>query len=223
MEIMKKILLSFFVVLALISKAQVGIGGGFSMLKPFGAQLPSMGVMLMGEYPKDDLSSFYARALFYEKTLDEFKQYTTANALLPTTQPSFTTVSYSNSMNYTVIEGGNRYYVGEGYDSGFGIYGGGNMSMIFNKVVRNFDDYDQTNYQLSQQDYITRGSIFNVAFGLNGGLKYTFSGVGTLMLDGSVSYLIFSTASNTVAQGVASTLYSPLLFSFNLGFRKDIY
>jgi hypothetical protein len=68
-----------------------------------------------------------------------------------------------------------------------------------------------------------KGSIFNLGFGLGGGVKYTFAGIGTMYFDANFAYLITSTASNSTASSVVNTLYAPLLFSFNIGFRKDFF
>jgi hypothetical protein len=127
-------------------------------------------------------------------------------------------------MDYFIIEGGNRYYIGNGYDAGFGAYGGGNMMFVFNTVKRNYDygNVSQAQYPLPSTEF-PKGSIFNLAVGVGGGLKYTASAVGTFYFDLSAAYMILSTANNTTAQGIVNTLYSPLIFNFSLGFRKDLY
>ena len=203
--------------------AQISLGGGFSSIKPFGGMQSCMGVHVFGELPKDDLSSLFLRVGMYEKIKDPILGNTTVFAIDPATTPAYQVIGFENSMNYTVIEGGNRYYVGDGYDSGFGAYGGGTAMVMFNTVKRDYDDYDQSLYKLNDSEAIPRGSIFNLGLGLGRGLKNTFAGVGTLYLDVHVNYLIRSQPSNSVAQSVGNSLYSPLLFSFNLGFRKDLY
>jgi hypothetical protein len=122
-------------------------------------------------------------------------------------------------MNYTIIEGGTRYYIGDGYDSGFGAYGGGNVSALFNTIKRTYGDYDQSLYQLNTTE-VAKGSIFNVGFGLCGGVKNTFAGIGTLYFDAGFSYLILSIPSSN---SISTNMYTPLLFTFNFGFRKEFY
>lgn len=204
-----------------LSMAQFGLAGGVSVLKAFGTPKPYIGFHLGGEIPRDDQVSLYGRVAFYGKQIDSQENYTYVTAYDPTTNPNMQLVSYKNSFNYTLLEGGTRYYIGDGYDSGFGAYGGGNITVVFNSVKRTYGDYDQSLYAVADTEF-PKGAIFNLGFGLGGGLKHTLAGVGTLYFDANFSYLIMSIASNTTASGGAN-MYSPLLFSFNLGFRKDFY
>jgi hypothetical protein len=172
------------------------------------------------EIPRDDANSIFGRVSFYGKQREEFKSTTYVTAINPSTNPYSLNVGYQSSMNYTILEGGNRYYIGDGYDSGFGGYGGGSVMLIFNSVKRNYDDYDQTLYTLPTTE-LPKGSIFNLGFGLNGGLKYTFAGIGSIYSDASFAYMILGQASNATASN--TTLYSNLIFTFNVGFRKELY
>lgn len=217
----KKIVLVFIGMSAFYSFSQFGISGGVSMLKAFGTPKPYIGFHLGGELPQDDQNSFYGRISFYAKQLSTIENATYVEAINPmTTFPSTMTVPFKNSMNYTIIEGGRRYYIGDGYDSGFGGYGGAKFMAIFNTVKRIYGDYDQTKYRLTSTEF-PKGSIFNLGVGFGGGVKYTLAGIGTVYLDIDAAYIIYPIASNSTASG--TDLYSPLLFSFNLGFRKDIY
>jgi len=219
--VMKNIgLVLALLILGNYSNAQFGLSGGVSMLKGFGIPQPFVGFHIGGELPRDDQNSIYGRISFYAKQTETISSTTmlTANDLL--TIPYNINVAYKSSMNYTVLEGGNRYYIGDGYDSGFGAYGGGNFMIMFNSVKRNYDDYDETKYSLPVTE-TPRGSIFSVAFGLNGGVKHTFAGVGTLYGDAGFGYVLIGKPSNGTAQ--TTNLYSNLLFTFSIGFRKEFY
>lgn len=194
------------------------------MLKGFGGPKPYVGIHLAGEIPRDDFVSFFGKISFYGKQRDFISNSGYVEAVDPTTIPTFENVTYLNTMNYTVIEGGNRFYIGDGYDNGFGAYGGGTLQLIFNSVKRVYDysDIDMSKYQLPVNEQI-KGSIFSLGFGLTGGLKYTFAGYGTLYLDGGFSYIFNAQPSNTTASIGAENLYSPLFFTFGLGFRKEFY
>ena len=202
------------------AQAQYGLSGGLDVLKAFGNSKPYVGMHFGGEFPRNDQQSMYARISFYAKQKETINGSTFAQAIDQTVFPNSLTVGYLNSMNYTIIEGGNRYYLGDGYDSGFGVYGGGNFMLVFNSVKRKYDDYDQTKYALSSTE-LPKGSIFNLGVGISGGVKHTLAGIGTFYLDAGFAYMLVSSASNTTAQ--SSNLYAPLLFSFNVGFRKDFY
>jgi hypothetical protein len=218
---MKKLMAIFgLIFLGNVASAQVGLSGGISMLKGFGTPKPYVGMHLGVEIPRDDANSIYGRVSFYGKQREEFKSSTYVTAINPSTNPYSLNVGYQSSMNYTILEGGNRYYIGDGYDSGFGGYGGGTVMLIFNSVKRNYDDFDQTLYTLPSTE-LSKGSIFNLGFGLNGGLKYTFAGIGSIYGDASFGYMILGQASNATAS--STTLYSNLIFTFNIGFRKELY
>jgi hypothetical protein len=136
-------------------------------------------------------------------------------------------VSYLTSTNYTTIEGGTRYYLGNDYDNGFSIYGGSNFMLILNSVRRNYEKYDlsgqynwENDYELPESEEV-KGTIISVALGLQGGAKYTFPARGTIYADITGSYALFAKASNNTAAN--SSLYAPMIFIFNVGYRKDLY
>lgn len=217
----KYLLIVIFGMFSGFSMSQFGVAGGVSVLKAFGTPKPYIGFHFGGEVPRDDQVSLYGRISFYGKQKEEIDNYTYVTAFDPTTNPNMQMITYKNSFNYTMLEGGTRYYIGDGYDSGFGAYGGGNVAVVFNTIKRSYGDYDQSKYELSSTE-LPKGSIFNLGFGLGGGLKHTLAGVGTFYFDASFSYLILSIGSNTTATSGAN-MYSPILFAFNLGFRKDFY
>lgn len=222
---MKKLILLLCVLFNLITaSAQFGVSGGTSFLKAFGIPKPYIGFHVGVEIPRDDQMSFYGRATFYLKQNLTGTNQAIVQAVDPTNPMQFELINYNQSFNYTVLEGGNRYYLGDGYDSGFGAYGGGKVAIIFNSVKRKYDwgNISEADYSLPSTE-LPRGSVFNVGFGLQGGVKHTFAGLGTLYLDADFVYLIMGYPSNSTAQTGASDMWTPLLFSVNLGFRKDIY
>lgn len=221
---MKRLLLFTLIIFNIISaNAQVGVSGGLNMLKAFGVQKPYAGMHLGVEIARDDEVTFYGRISTYLPNSDPDNgdlNYVYAQARDYSTVPFNIEVPYKSTINYTVLEGGSRYYIGEGYDSGFGAYGGSCFSLSFNSVKRKYDSFDETKYEFVTYEE-PKGSIFNIGVGLSGGIKNTFPGIGTLYLDMNFSYLLLSQPSNTTA--ASTSLYSPLLFNFTLGFRKDLY
>lgn len=216
----KFILVVFFGLTTVFSMAQFGLSGGMSMLKAFGTPKPYVGFHIGAEIPRDDAVSFYGRISFYAKQREAIDNYTYVFANDPNKLPYTQLVPYNATFNYTMIEGGTRYYIGDGYDSGFGAYGGGNFAIILNTVKRKYGDYDQVEYSLDQAE-ISKGAIFNIGIGLGGGLKHTLAGIGTLYFDANFSYLILAIPSNATASN--TNMYAPLLFTFNIGFRKDFF
>lgn len=206
------------------ASAQTGISGGISALKGFGAPKAHMGLNLGVEIPRDDQVSFYGRFTGYLSNTDPVRGITYVTAMDPLTVPYQENISYSTKVNYVVLEGGSRYYIGDGYDSGFGAYGGTNFSVIFNSVKRKYDDFDMAKYELPTNE-VAKGSIFNVGVGLSGGVKNTFAGIGTLFFDVNASYILLSISNNTTASNVNlnTSMVKQLLFTFALGFRRELY
>ncbi len=219
---MKKFLVFIAIALSGTSFAQVGVSAGGNMLVGFGAQRTWGGLHIGLEVPRDDAVSIYGRISHYfpQSGRDSIATFATARDI--TTSPYTISVNGVSRMNYTTIEGGTRYYLGDGYDFGWAAYGGSNLMLIFNGVRNRYADFNETLYELDDGG-AQRGTIFSLAFGLGGGLKYSVENAGTFYFDMSLAYVILGQASNQVAQQAANVgLYSPLLFSFNMGYRRDI-
>lgn len=221
---MKKLLILLTITLCGTTYAQVGLSVGTNMLKGFGKPRPWAGLHFGMEIPRDDAVSIYGRVSQYLKQNNQESFLTTAIARDVSTVPYTVSVEGLSSMNYTILEGGTRYYLGDGYDFGWAAYGGSNMMLIFNTVKTEYTGFDETLYEL-QNGSERKGSIISFGFGLGGGVKYSMEEVGTFYFDAVLNYVIFGQASNQMAadtQFYQSGLYSPLIFTFNLGFRRDL-
>lgn len=201
--------------------AQVGISAGGSLLKGFGQPKPWGGFHIGVELPRDDQISIYGRISHH------FKQTSEDTVLIPlyaydvTTEPYIKNIGGVSTFNYTIIEGGTRYYLGNGYDFGWAAYGGTNFMLAFNTVKMEFEEYDEALYELPE-DYGRKGSIVSLGVGLSAGVKYSIAGVGTPYFDMGLSYLILALPSNDLASQEGGAYFSQLLFNFNIGFRKDL-
>lgn len=216
---MKKYL---FLAIAFISfiriNAQFSISAGPSLIKGFGVQGSFPGFHIAGEYNNDDAMTYYARVgMFLSKSGPSSE--ITAYGKDDNISPYQFQLDSREKYNYTVIEFGKRYYFGDGYDSGFGFYGGSGFSVIFNKVQYKVGDYDASKYNLSIGDQ-TYGTILGLALGLNGGIKNTFH-FGTIFFDAGMHYQMLSLPSNELAS--QTSMYSKVFFNFNLGIRRDFY
>jgi hypothetical protein len=219
----------FFFIILVFSlttlNAQYSVNMGVNALSPFGTSQKYMGFHLGGEFPRDNDVSMYLRASFYgKKKLDPllFQENTIQLETIDPNDFNVAFVSGVTTFNYTTIDGGLRYYLLDGYDNGFALYGGSNLMGVFNKAKFTVDEYDKTKYRLPTGTALS-GTILNVGIGLSGGAKYTIPGVGSIYLDATFDYLLISLPSNTQASSIASNFYSPILFSLNAGFRKDFY
>ncbi len=208
------------------SLAQYSITGGLNGLTSFGGLKKFGGFGLGVESPKDNEETFYARINFYGKNMLDTTLGKVSITLDNLAKDDFTIMSVSGDsyLNYTTIDGGTRYYLFDGYDSGFALYGGSNVIGIINRAKIKLEDYDHSKYRLPAGSSLN-GTVLSLGVGFNGGGKYTFPGIGSIFLDANINYLLLSIPSNEVAKVITPlfTNNSPLLFSINLGFRKDFY
>jgi hypothetical protein len=224
---MKKVAFIVLVITTVnISFSQVSLNASTGFLKGFRTTKPFFGFSAGLELPKSNDVTFYGRIGYYFPQREETVYSTNVTAINMTTSPYNLQVNYQSKTNYTTIEGGTRYYLGNDYDNGFSLYGGGNFMLYFNSVKRDYESKDatgtfdwQNKYQLSP-DEPSKGKIISLAFGLQGGMKYTIPATGTFFFDVGGHYSIFGQASNN---NVSTNLYSPIFFTFNIGFRKDLY
>jgi hypothetical protein len=99
--------------------------------------------------------------------------------------------------------------------------------LFFTTVKRDYEKSDVSGQFQWEPNYITspseqdKGSIISLAAGLQGGMKYTIPATGTFYFDINGQYALFGKANNITASN--SQLYSQLFFTFNVGFRKDLY
>ncbi|MFY7668230.1 MAG: hypothetical protein ACOVQG_05775 [Crocinitomicaceae bacterium] len=225
---MKKVFSSFIVTIFLsnLSLSQISINAGTGILKGFTTDKSFFGLNAGIEMPRSNDVTFYGRIGHYFPRLEEQVNSTFVTASDFTTIPYQLSVNYQSKMNYTTFEGGTRYYLGNDYDNGFSLYGGGNFMLYINSVKRDYDKEDATgnytweeNYQLPTNEP-EKGKILSIAMGLQGGMKYTIPATGTFYFDVNGQYSIFGQASNN---NISTELYSPLFFTINIGFRKDLY
>jgi hypothetical protein len=225
---MKKVFSSLLCVIffSQFSHSQISINAGTSILKGFTTDKSFFGLNAGIEMPRSNDVTFYGRIGHYFPRFDEQVNSTFVTASDFTTIPYQLSVQYQSKMNYTTIEGGTRYYLGNDYDNGFSVYGGGNFMLYINSVKRDYERQDATgiytwedNYQLPANEP-DKGKIISVAMGLQGGMKYTIPATGTFYFDVNGQYSIFGQASDN---NISTDLYSPLFFTINIGFRKDLY
>ncbi len=225
---MKKVFSSFIAVFLLthLSLSQISINAGTGLLKGFTTDKSFFGLNAGIEMPRSNDVTFYGRIGHYFPRFEEQVNSTFVTASDFTTIPYQLSVNYQSKMNYTTFEGGTRYYLGNDYDNGFSLYGGGNFMLYINSVKRDYEKEDATgnysweaNYQLPTNEP-EKGKIISIAMGLQGGMKYTIPATGTFYFDVNGQYSIFGQASNN---NISTELYSPLFFTINIGYRKDLY
>jgi hypothetical protein len=204
--------------------SQISANAGLGTLNGFGVEKTFYGINLGLEYPRSDKNTLFGRLTYYipRRNKDSMQEY--LNPIQPSTLPLILR-DYTISTGYLTIEGGTRFYLINGYDNGFSVYGGSTVLLCVNNINKKFGDW---NYTSDESDYEkvddSKGTILNLGVGLQGGLKYTIPSIGSIFCDLGGSYLIIRQASNnTVNLSTNYPFNSALLFTFNLGFRKDFY
>ena len=227
-SISKKYLFFILLVTFLASNffSQISANAGIGTLNGFGVEKTFYGINLGLEYPRSDKNTLFGRIAYYipRNNIDSTDGFVSAKDPL-TTVPNSLARNYMVSTGYLTIEGGTRYYLLNGYDNGFSIYGGSTILVCINKIKRNYADWNHPYNEANYENYgDTKGTILNLGVGLQGGLKYTFPSIGTLFCDLSGNYLIVRQANNDmVGESDNYPFNSAMLFTFNLGFRKDFY
>lgn len=230
MKHLRSITILFFSVFSCLSlNAQVSLSAGMGSVSGFTTDQSHFGFHAGVELPRNNDVTFYGRlGHYFSRSKDEGTPQTVIiQDLNNVSIPYQLQVNARESLNYTTIEGGTRYYLGNDYDNGFSAYGGTNGMLFFNTVKLDYDKTDITGTYEWENDYALptsdedRGLILGIAVGLQGGLKYTIPAIGTAYFDVSGQYSILAQGSNTLANN--SEQYSRLFFVFTLGFRKDLY
>lgn len=202
--------------------SQTGISVGGSIINGFGSQKYLPGINLGVEIPRDNESSLYVRASFTSRSTST--ETVLFQAIDPLTSPVVKNGVSDFKNGMFNLEGGTRYYFGEGYDSGMALYGGTMVMLNTNGVVRReASGVDETKYEFVNslgEPYPKKGRIVSLNIGLNVGFKKHI-GVGMVFFDVTAAYSILGLSSNDLANQYGS--FSPLVFAFNLGFRRDLY
>lgn len=233
---MKLIIAVGLLFVGLTSYGQYSIGGGVSTLFQFGNNKPFGGLHLVAEFPRNNEVTFYVRANYLFKQnvnqavseLDPSYPDVIAYGIDPGADPYQVVVPYKfkESFNYFMIDGGTRYYIINGYDEGFALYGGTNIGVVINSVKYGYqlDDYNKEKYTLGgfddQYNRNGQGTVLNLAVGISGGAKYTIPGRGTFYLDFNPALMVFALPSQP---DIETTLHKNVIFNFNIGYRREFY
>jgi len=219
----KLLLLGLALVFGNLLNAQVGIFGGTSIYKSALVKGFYTGIQLGAEVPRDDMVSFFGRVT---ATLPQVSTDTIRlEAIDPTTTfPGVKDVEAKFKNSVVNFQFGTRYYLGNGYDYGLSAYGG-SIFEISAMTVRTSttESYDESKYEFISTDsrpYDKRGSVFLVNLGLSAGVKYNFY-FGLLYFDVTGSYNLIPVFTNDLSRDYGRA--SAINFTFNLGFRKDIF
>ncbi|MEY4126192.1 MAG: hypothetical protein RL737_381 [Bacteroidota bacterium] len=207
--------------------AQMSISAGTGILNGVGTQRKSLGFNLGLELPRSSDLTFFIRASAFLPNQDSTTRYANMTANDVTTTPYTLSVPYNIKSHTLYVEGGTRSYMLNDYDNGFALYGGSVFGIGINTTSAKFSKFDYTKqyeweglYSLPNANP-TKGSIYYLALGIQGGFKYTIPVRGTLFFDITGTYSVLNLANNSAGEN--SHTYSRLNFLFQLGYRRDLY
>ena len=146
----KYLLPLFFLVFSFSLSGQLSLNGGIGSLKGFGVKKTFVGLNLGLEYPRSNQATLYGRISYYIPRNEDDSTQAYASAISTTTFPYQLQRNYTVSTGYLTVEGGNRFYIINGYDNGFSFYGGSTVLLCVNNVKKKFADWD---YHYDEADY----------------------------------------------------------------------
>jgi hypothetical protein len=214
---LNRILLTVILIFTLNGyNSQVSIGGGFNSVAAFGIKNPYLGMNLLGEYRQDDLAYF---ARFYS-TLPQ-NDAAIYVSMTPLNSNDSLTLNLNGNLTYSynALEFGKRYYFGKDLDFGPSAYLSTHFSLLMNTVKVKTDSFDETRYSFPT-GYVDKGRIFAFALCGTAGAQYALY-YGTYYFDLGINYILTGLPNNEVAS--AATTVKQLFFTFNVGFKKNIF
>lgn len=225
-RMMKKLIYIVVLFFAFQANAQFIIGGNIAYQIPFGAEKNFFGAQLLLEKPSNERNSYYGKVSFYFPQKMKIENQYIADAIDFETVPS--SINLSSLTNYSTfgIEFGRRGYIINPIDYGFSLYGGSTINISFNNIKSRVESYDKTLYEIygaTPQELNGKGSVFNLGFGLSGGMKYDIIGFGTLYFDVNFGYDFLRYPTNKIATTGYNTFGSMINFNVGIGYRKIIF
>ncbi len=220
----KKIILFIAFIVAVNANAQFIVGGNLAYQIPFGSEKNFPGVQLLLEKPVNEKNSYYGKiSFFFPQKLTIVDQYVADAIEMNVDPPSINLSGFTNYSSFG-LEFGRRGYIINPIDYGFSLYGGSTIMLSFNTIKNRVQSFDKTKYQIygATDDLNGKGNIFNLGFGVSGGMKYDFN-FGTFYFDANLEYDFLQLATNQIAAQGYSSFGSRLNFNFGLGFRKIIF
>lgn len=216
---LRRLLLICFVGVGGQLMAQASVSGGASLFNNFGIGTNYYGFDIGGEYSDSDEQSYWGRISIYPGKKNRNADSTYLESYDPT--QNYYSLGYQTKTSYAQLSGGSRYYLGDGYTYGLSVYGGYKFSLIFGTVKFDFDDYNTEKYK-EPTDIPRKSQMLLLSMGFNGGVKYSFSTVGTVFFETNIDYALVGSFSNSAFQNSDYFSGNRLYFSLNLGFRKDL-
>jgi hypothetical protein len=192
-----------------------GVAGSFDLLNPInsGAYIPGISVAV--ELPRNESVVPYGKFGYFLPHREEEPGGVSIVALDPlTTNPIVSTARLDSRINTFSLEGGTRYYLGNDYDIGLAAMLETKIRLLISPVKSILGDFDETKYELAEELPSQNYTSVTAYVGFAGGIKYS-QPWGTVYAMSGLDLLIFG--------NVGTPITSSMLFSVQVGFRRDFY
>lgn len=197
--------------------SQYNVGGGFSTFNSTNSGITRFGGHLYYENPRNEVASFFIRGL---ATLP-VRSFDSLSLALVQFQPglsSFKNVGREKSTSYFAIDGGQRRYIYNTYDSGFAIYANYHIKGVIAVVREDVEPYDPVLYQPNESSF-DQGTSYLYGFGFGLGFKWQLPSTGSFLFEGAIDS--FQRISDpTFILGREIGFFG---LTFNVSYRHDIF
>jgi len=192
-----------------------GVGGSIDVLNPVNTGFYMPGVSVFVEIPRNESIVPYGKLGYFLPINIENPDGASIQAIDPMTNPYYSTAPLSTRVNTISLEGGTRYYLGNDYDIGLSALLETKVRLLVSPFKEVVGDYDRDKYELDPiANYGERATSLTFYVGFGGGVKYS-QPWGTIYTMAGLDLLILG--------NVATPVTSFMMFSMQIGYRRDLY
>ena len=192
-----------------------GYGGSFDILNPINSSYYLPGASFFAEIPRNETVVPYVKVGYYLPQRVDNPGGAILTAIDPMTNPYQTTTTLDTRINTFSLEGGTRYFLGNDYDIGLAAMLESKIRLLISPTREMVGDYDASVYQIDPNSTIgDRYTSLTLFIGFGGGVKYS-QPWGTVFTMAGLDLYILGNA--------ITPLTSSMMFSMQVGFRRDLY
>lgn len=192
-----------------------GVAGSFDVLNPINTGVYLPGISIAIEIPRNETIIPFGKLGYYLPQRIHNPDGATLVAIDPMTNPYQSSTTLSTKVNTISLEIGTRYFLGNDYDIGLAAMLETKIRLLVSPISEEVGDFDATKYQVDPTaNYGDRYTSLTVFAGFGAGIKYS-QPWGTIFTLAGLDLLILG--------NVASPITSTMMFSMQVGFRRDFY
>lgn len=192
-----------------------GVGGSFDMLNPVNTGFYMPGVSGFIELPRNETVVPYGKLGYFLPLNIDNPEGAAIIAIDPMTNPYASTAPLTTRINTISLEVGTRYNLGNDYDIGLAALLETKIRLLVSPYKEVVGDFNREKYELDPTgNYGDRATSLTFFVGFSGGVKYS-QPWGTVFTMAGLDLLILG--------NVATPATSFMMFSMQVGYRRDLY